>query len=71
MSHIKQFQRLGMNINSDKYLLPDGYTPIEQPYYQGAGVLYGGIQQEQEECRPSKVTNTSDRVVVVGLQGHE
>lgn len=39
MSHIKKFQGLGMNINSDQYLLPDGYTAIEQPYYPGDGNL--------------------------------
>lgn len=34
---LKDFQGLGMNINSDKFLLPDQYTPIEQPYYKGDG----------------------------------
>lgn len=37
MGNIKKFQGLGMNINSDKYILPDDYTPIAQPHYKGGG----------------------------------
>lgn len=37
MSHIKNFQGLGMNINSDKYLLPEHYMPMSQPHYEGCG----------------------------------
>lgn len=39
MGNIQKFGGLGMNINSDKYILPDNYTPIEQPYYKGDGQL--------------------------------
>lgn len=49
MSHIKKFQGLGMNINSDKYILPDSYTPIEQPYYSGDGTL--SVNDLQRLCK--------------------
>ena len=32
---LKDFQGLGMNINSDKFILPEHYTPTEQPHYKG------------------------------------
>lgn len=46
---LKNFQGLGMNINSDKYLLPDHYTPIEQPHYKGDGEQ--SIKELQELCK--------------------
>ncbi len=48
MSHIKTFQGIGMNINSDKFLLPDHYTPIEQPYYHGDG--NHSVEQLEKLC---------------------
>ena len=48
MSHLKQFQGLGMNINSDKFILPDHYIPIEKPYYKGDG--NHSINELQELC---------------------
>lgn len=49
MSHIKKFQGLGMNINSDKYILPAGYTPVEQPYYMGDGMH--SVNEMQKLCK--------------------
>ncbi len=49
MGHLKNFQGLGMNINSDKYILPDSYTPIEQPYFKGEGVH--SVFELQELCK--------------------
>jgi hypothetical protein len=49
---LKDFQGLGMNTNSDKYLLPEQYTPIEQPYYKGDGEL--SVRQLQELCNSYK-----------------
>ena len=37
-----------MNINSDKFILPDQYTPIEQPYYKGGGVH--SVKELEELC---------------------
>lgn len=48
MGHIKKFKGLGMNANSDKYILPNGYVPIEQPYYKGDGVH--SVKELQELC---------------------
>ena len=45
---LKNFQGLGMNINSDKFLLPDHYTPISEPYYKGAG--QHSVAELQELC---------------------
>ena len=49
---LKNFSDLGMNINSDKFLLPDQYTTIEQPYYKGDGEL--SVRQLQELCNNYK-----------------
>lgn len=46
---LKSFQGLGMNINSDKFILPDSYTPIEQPYYSGDG--NHSVSELQKLCR--------------------
>ena len=48
MRHIKTFTGLGMNINSDQYILPDQYTAVPQPYYKGAG--NHSIQQLEQLC---------------------
>lgn len=37
MGLLKLFAGLGMNINSDKFILPDHYTPMTQPHYTGNG----------------------------------
>ncbi len=37
MGYIRNFKGFGMNINSDKFILPAGYTPVPQPYYKGDG----------------------------------
>jgi len=37
MGLLKTFQGLGMNVNSDKFILPDHYTPVPKPFYQGPG----------------------------------
>lgn len=34
---LKLFKGLGMNVNSDKYLLPEHYIPVQQPFYKGPG----------------------------------
>lgn len=52
MSYIKTFQGLGMNINSDKFILPDNYIPIEQPYYKGDG--QHSVNELQELCNQFK-----------------
>lgn len=49
MGLLKTFQGLGMNINSDKFILPDHYTPIEQPYYKGDG--NHSVSELQELCK--------------------
>lgn len=49
---LKNFQDLGMNINSDKFLLPDFYTPVEQPFYQGKGVH--NVSQLEALCEQFK-----------------
>ena len=45
---LKDFQGLGMNINSDKFILPEHYTPTEQPHYKGDGSH--SIKELQELC---------------------
>jgi len=54
---LKNFQGLGMNINSDKYLLPGHYTPIEMPYYKGDGEH--SVKELQELCNNFKNTATN------------
>lgn len=49
MGHLKTFNGLGMNINSDKYILPAGYTLIEQPYYKGDAMH--SVEELQELCK--------------------
>ena len=49
---LRNFADLGMNINSDKYLLPEQYTPIEQPYYNGDGEC--SVRELQELCNNFK-----------------
>lgn len=49
MGYLKKFPGLGMSINSDKYILPDSYTPIKQPYYSGDGSL--SVNDLQKLCR--------------------
>lgn len=49
MGIIKKFQGLGMNINSDKFILPDGYMAIEQPYYKGDGTH--SVSELQKLCK--------------------
>lgn len=48
MGTLKSFSELGMNVNSDKFILPDSYTPVEQPYYKGAG--QHSINELQQLC---------------------
>lgn len=49
---LKDFSGLGMNINSDKFLLPEQYLPIEQPYYKGDGEH--SVKELQELCNKFK-----------------
>ena len=49
MRNLKTFQGLGMNANSDKYILPDHYIPIEQPYYKGDG--QHSVSELQKICK--------------------
>ena len=46
---LRAFQNLGMNINSDKFLLPNHYTPVSEPYYKGDGEH--SIKELQELCK--------------------
>lgn len=41
-----------MNVNSDKYLLPDHYTPIQEPFYKGDGEH--SVGELQELCKQFK-----------------
>ena len=34
---LKDLQNLGMNPNSDKFILPDHYIPVPEPVYKGDG----------------------------------
>ena len=34
---LKNFHDLGMNPNSDKFILPDHYIPVPEPVYKGDG----------------------------------
>lgn len=47
--HLKSFSGLGMNINSDRFILPEQYTPIEMPHYRGDGAH--SIKELQKLCR--------------------
>lgn len=49
---LKNFHDLGMNVNSDKYLLPDHYTPIQEPFYKGDGEH--SVGELQELCKRFK-----------------
>ena len=49
---LKDFSGLGMNINSDKFILHDHYTPIEQPFFQGKG--NHSVTQLEELCEKFK-----------------
>lgn len=49
---LKNFHDLGMNVNSDKYLLPDHYTPIQEPFYKGDGEH--SVRELQELCKQFK-----------------
>ena len=49
---LKNFSNLGMNVNSDKFLLPDHYTPIEQPFYKGDGAH--NVKELQQLCNDFK-----------------
>jgi hypothetical protein len=49
---LKDFKGLGMNINSDQFLLPDHYTAIEQPFYKGDGEH--SVKELQEICNKFK-----------------
>ena len=46
---LKDFTGLGMNVNSDKFILPDHYKPIQVPTYQGAG--HHNVLELEELCR--------------------
>ena len=50
---LKDFPGLGMNVNSDKFLLPEHYKTVqEQPYYKGEGMH--SIKELQELCEKYK-----------------
>lgn len=49
---LKDFQGLGMNINSDQFLLPEHYTAISEPHYKGDGEH--SIKELQALCREFK-----------------
>ena len=49
---LKDFSGLGMNINSDKFILPDHYTPIREPIYVGDGVH--SVAQLEHLCNSYK-----------------
>jgi hypothetical protein len=49
---LKDFTGLGMNINSDRFILPEQYAPIEMPFYKGNGEHT--IKQLQELCNSFK-----------------
>lgn len=49
MGLLKSFTGLGMNINSDKFILPDHYIPVEQPFYPGDGNL--SLKQLEPLCK--------------------
>lgn len=49
---LKDFKDLGMNINSDRYILPEQYTPIEEPFYKGDG--NHSVHSLQELCKQFK-----------------
>lgn len=46
---LKDFTGLGMNINSDQFLLPDHYNAIKQPHYKGDG--NHSVKELQELCK--------------------
>lgn len=50
---LKNFHNLGMNVDSDKFLLPDHYTTvIQQPFYKGEGMH--SIKELQQLCEQFK-----------------
>lgn len=50
---LKDFSSLGMNVNSDKFLLPDHFkTVVSQPYYKGDGEH--NIKELQKLCNEFK-----------------
>ena len=50
---LKGFKQLGMNINSDRYILPEQYSKIEsEPYYKGDGKH--SVKELQEICKQYK-----------------
>ena len=49
---LKDFKGLGMNVNSDSFLLPEQYIPIEQPFYKGDGAH--SVKELQELCNKFK-----------------
>ena len=58
LSYAKQlmlqgFQDLGMNPNSDRYILPEQYTNVQpEPYYEGDG--NHSVAELQKICREYK-----------------
>lgn len=52
MGIIKKFSGLGMNINSDQFILPDHYKAIKEPHYKGDGEH--SIKELQELCNQFK-----------------
>lgn len=49
MGHLKTFKGLGMNINSDKFILPNQYAPIQLPFYRGNAMH--SVEELQELCK--------------------
>jgi hypothetical protein len=47
---LKDFPGLGMDVNSDKFLLPDHYTTVQpQPFYRGEGMH--SVKELEKLCK--------------------
>ncbi len=57
---LKDFHDLGMNQNSDKFILPDHYDLVSEPFYKGDGQhsvieLQQIIRQYKEYCHQQAI----------------
>lgn len=70
---LKDLQNLGMNVNSDKFILPDHYIPVPEPVYRGDGQhsvteLQQIIRQYKEYCHQQALIK---QALIKDIKGHE
>lgn len=70
---LKSFHDLGMNVNSDKFILPDHYMPVPEPVYRGDGQhsvteLQQIIRQYKEYCHQQALIK---QALIKDIKGYE